>query len=146
MKGFICSPQGFNPATRKDFIMDLQHVTAVRQRGDNTLAVSVQTEGFNPGQEVEVSVYLTQGNVYATFNGKKIIPEDSDQSGVLPVELPAPELDANLPLTVVTRVTDVWPTVLQPNQRKMKEIKEVMGEYMDQGLKAMWTYQDAEGK
>ena len=133
--------------------MDLQHVTTVQQRGDNTLAVYVQTEGFNPGQEVEVSVYLTQGNAYVSFNDKKRIPlpdpsnpSNSKQPAVLHVELPATDLKADQDLTVVTRVTDVWPTVLQADPKTMEKYQGTKERYMDQALKAVWTYQDPEGK
>jgi len=130
--------------------MDLQHVTTIQQRGDNTVVVYVQTEGFNPGQEVEVSVYLTQGNAYATFNDKKRIPlPDPNNPGQPPlhVELPATKLDAKQDVTVVTRITDVWPTVLQPDPETMEEYKKgINPEYVDQALKAVWTYQDPEGK
>jgi hypothetical protein len=125
--------------------MDLQHVTTIHQRDDDTLSVYVQTDGFKPGQEVEVSVYLTQGSNYATFNAKERIPSDPDkpdQTLPLRVELPATKLEAREPVTVVTRITDVWPTVLRPNSN----MRVSMGEYMDQAPKAVWTYQDTEGK
>jgi hypothetical protein len=128
---------------------DLQHVASVQQRGDDTVVVYVQTDSFEPDQEVEVSVYLTQGDNYAFYNNKKRIPpadpHDPKQPAVLHVELPATPLDATKAVTVVTRVTEVWPTVLQQDQNKMEEYKGVMGK-LDQGLKAVWTYQDAEGK
>jgi hypothetical protein len=125
--------------------MDLQHVTTIEQRGDKTLVVYVQTEGFNPGQEVEVSVYLTQGNAYATFNDKKRIPLPGQPP--LHVELPATELDAKQAVTVVTRITDVWPTVVQPDPEKTEKIRKLIrAEYMDQALRAVWTYQDPAGK
>ena len=125
--------------------MDLQHVTTIQQRGDDTVVVYVQTEGFNPGQEVEVSVYLTQGSAYATFNDKKRIPfPDQPQ---LHVELPATKLDAKQDVTVVTRITDVWPSVLEPDPDKTEKIREsIKSEYKDQALKAVWTYPDPEGK
>src|SRR5262245_8225166 len=117
--------------------MDLQHVTTIQQRGDDTVVVYIQTEGFNPGQEVEVSVYLTQGSAYATFNYKKRIPlPDQPQ---LHVELPATKLDPKQDVTVVTRITDVWPTILQPDPEKTEKIrKEIKPEYMDQALRAVW--------
>jgi hypothetical protein len=137
--------------------MDLQHVTTIQQRDDNTLVVYIQTDGFNPGQEVEVSIYLTQGNAYATFNDKKRIPlpdlNNPKQLPPLPVELPATELEVDQDVTVVTRITDVWPTVLQPDSKMVGKIKGVMGEYkgvkeeyIDQAPKAVWTYHDPAGK
>jgi hypothetical protein len=128
----------------------LQHVTAVRQRGDNTVEVCIQTDSFKPGQEVEVSVYLSQGDAYAIYNHKKYIPlpdpKNPNQPAELHVELPAIVLDADQEVTVVTRVAEVWPTVLQKDSKVMARYKGVMGENMDQGLKAVWTYQDSEGK
>ena len=118
---------------------DLRHVTSVEQRLDNTLEVQVQTDSFKPGQEVEVSVYLVQDNeYYASFNGKMLIPSPNDPA-VLPVELPATKLDAGKPVTVVTRVTEAWPTVLQPDS-------EIMPGNLPPGVKAIWTYQDPQGE
>jgi hypothetical protein len=128
----------------------LQHVTKVQQRGDNTVEVFVQTDSFKPGQEVEVSVYLSQGDTYAIYNHKKYIPlpdpKNPKQPAELHVELPATVLDADQDVTVVTRVAEVWPTVLQKDSEVMARYEGVMGENMDQGLKAVWTYQDSEGK
>jgi hypothetical protein len=129
---------------------DLQHVATVQQRGDNTVVVYVQTDSFKPGQEVEVSVYLTQGNAYAAHIEKKRIPlpdpNNLKQPAVLHVELPATELDTGQDVTVITRVAEVWPSVLQQDPKMMKQYKGIMGEYLNQGLKAVWTYQDLEGK
>lgn len=133
--------------------MDVTHVTTIQQRNDNTLVASVQIERFLPGQEVEVSVYLTQGEAYAAHYEKKRIPfpdpNNLKQPAVLHVELPATELDATQPVTVVTRVAEVWPTVLQQDQDQvegvMDRVKKVEG-YADQAPKASWTYQDPEGK
>jgi len=130
--------------------MDVTHVTIIEQRTDNTLVASVQTESFMPGQEVEVSVYLTQGEAYAAHYEKKRIPfpdhpSNSRQTAVLQVELPATELDAAQPVTVVTRVAEVWPTVLLQDNRAMAQY-EAVGGNSDQGLRAIWKYSDSEGK
>ena len=115
---------------------DLRHVTSVEQRLDDTVLVLVQTDSFKPGQEVEVSVYLTQDNgYYGSFNGKMDIPLVNDPA-VLRVNLPAMDLDAGRPVTAVARVTEAWPTVLQPDS-------EIMA---DQGVKARWTYHDPQGE
>lgn len=125
------------------------HVATVQQRSDNTVVVYVQTDSFKPGQEVEVSVYLTQGDTYAAFNDKKRIPlpdlNDPKQPAVLHVELPATNLNANDPVTVVTRVAEVWPTILQQDSQIMAEYKK-MEQDMGQGLKGVWTYQEPGGK
>lgn len=116
---------------------DLRHVTSVQQRSsNNTVVAYVQTDSFKPDQKVEVSVILIQGNdTYITFNGKADIPPssgDPTQPAVLPVELPATELDATQGLTVVARITEVWPTVLQPDPEKEG--------ITDPDIKAVWKY------
>ena len=130
---------------------DAPRVAIIQQRGDNTILVYVQTDSFQPGQEVEVSVYLTQGDAYATHNEKKHIPlpdlRDPKQPAVLHVELPATELDATQDVTVITRVAEVWPSVLQQDSAMMEQLEDAIGEeYQDEGLKAVWTYPDVEGK
>jgi hypothetical protein len=129
---------------------DAPHVATVEQRGDNTLRVYVQTESFQPGQEVEVSVYLTQGSAYATHNEKKRIPfpdlNNSKQPAVLYVELPATDLDATQNVTVVARVAEAWPSVLQQDTKVMKRYAEIIGGDISEDLKAVWTYQEPEGK
>jgi len=132
--------------------MDVTHVTIIQQRTDNTLVASVQTDSFLPGQEVEVSVYLTQGDeAYAAHYEKKRIPipnppNNLRQRAVLCVELPATKLDPAQPVTVVTRVAEVWPTVLQQDKSAMPRSVAAGGSTY-QGLQAIWTYQeDSEGK
>ncbi len=114
---------------------DLPHVATVQQRDDNTIVVDVQTNSYYPGQEVEVSVNLTQGSAYAAHYEKKRIPipdpGNPQQPPAMHVELPATKLDEGQAVTVITRVTEVWPTVLQPASKSMSP-----------GLRAMWTYQD----
>jgi hypothetical protein len=138
------------------------HVTKVEQRGDGTISVHIQTDSFNPTQEVEVSAYLTQGNSSSFYNDRKRIPfpnltdltdhadptnsTDSKQPAELHVELPATTLDTTQPVTVVTRVTEIWSTVVSPDPDKLKQYRALLGEYGDQGIKGVWTYQDSEGK
>jgi hypothetical protein len=129
---------------------DLQHVSAVQQRGDDTILVFVQTDSFKPGQEVEVTVYLTQGESYATHVEKKRIPlpddpSNSDQPATLHVELPRARLDAGQAVTVVTKVAEAWPSVVPPNPDELEKYKGIISEY-DQALKAVWKYPDAVGK
>jgi len=128
----------------------LQHVTKVQQRGDNTIEVYDQTDSFKPGQEVEVSVYLSQGDTYAFYNNQKYIPlpdpKDPQKPAELRVELPATVLDGNKDVTVVTRVAEVWPTVLQKDKKAVKRYKGVLGENSSQGLKAAWKYKNSGGK
>jgi hypothetical protein len=131
----------------------LHRVNTIQQRGDNTVEVYVQTDSFKPGQEVEVSVYLSQGDAYAIYNQKKYIPYPDPKDPISPrpvavlhVELPATVLDPEQDVTVVTRVAEVWPTVLQKDSEKLARYQGVLGENMGQGLKAVWTYQDDAGK
>ena len=150
------------------------HVTKVEQRGNNAISVYIQTDSFNPNQEVEVSAYLIQGGSSAFYNDKKRIPfpkatditspadvtkatdatnptdtanpTDSKQPAELHVELPATELDTAQPVTVVTRVTEIWSTVVPPDPDKLKQYRAILGEYRDQEIKGVWTYPDSEGK
>lgn len=112
----------------------LSHVTRIEQRDDDTVEVHVETNSFTPGQEVEVSVYLIQGDTYAAFNEKKHIPYvesgDTSQPAELHVQLPAMNLDAGQEVTVLTRVSEVWPTILSP---------EINANYVGKGPKASWT-------
>jgi|SRR5215831_305667 len=105
-------------------------VGTVHQRDDNTIEIQVLTDSFKPGQEVEVSGYVTQGDAYAAFNDKKHIPLDANPTFVLNVQLPAMDLKPDETVTVVTRVAEVWPTVL---------IKDKDSTYVGKGLKAAWT-------
>jgi hypothetical protein len=112
-------------------------VIKIIQRDDETIEVHVQTVNFTPGQEVQVSGYLTQGSgAYAAFNVTKHIPLDPTEP-VMHVELPATGLNAEEDVTVVTWVTEVWPTILG---------QEISPEYIGKGLKAAWTPKDSWGK
>ena len=111
-------------------------VNRINQRDDNTVEVHVQTDSFTPGKEVEVSGYLIQGSAYAAFNVKRYLPLDPNES-VMHVQLPAMDLDPEEKVTVVTRVAEVWPTVLG---------KEINPRYVGKGLKATWTAEYSSGK
>ena len=118
------------------------HVAAVQQRIDDTIEVHVLTDSFNPGQEVEVSVYLTQGNTWVTFNDKKHIPSpdpNDPKQTVLHVGLPVTPLNPDEDLAVVTRVAEVWPTYLEQNSQ-------IAPLDIPEGLKAVWTPKDWSGK
>jgi hypothetical protein len=118
------------------------HVARIYQRDDDTIELYVHTASFTPGQEVEVSCYLTQGATYAAFNHVKWIPipeSDREETAVLHVQLPAMTLDPDAPVTVVTRVAEVWPTVLQKDSG-------VGASYAGPGLKAAWTAKELWGK
>jgi hypothetical protein len=115
-------------------------VDQVQQRDDNTVEIHVQTDSFKPGREVEVSGYLIQGNsAYAAFNVKKHIPLDANTPAdpntpaELDVQLPAMDLNPHEEVTVVTRVAEVWPTILTED----KDSK-----YLGNGLKAVWKAEE----
>jgi hypothetical protein len=113
-------------------------VGEVHQRNDNTVEIHVRTDSFKPGQEVEVSGYLIQGKrAYAAFNVKKHIPLDANPSAVLDVQLPALDLKPDENVTVVTRVAEVWPTILG---------RDVGAPYLGKGLKAAWSAEYPSGK
>jgi hypothetical protein len=115
----------------------LSHVARIYQRDDDTIQIYFLTDSFKPGQEVEVSAYLIQGIAYAAYNDKKRIPlpdpDDPGQSAVLRLELPAVELSSEEPVIVVTRVAEVWNTVLMPD---------IPAESVDTRIKAEWRYGD----
>jgi hypothetical protein len=114
------------------------HVNRINQRYDNTVEVHVQTDSFTPGQEVEVSGYVIQGSgAYAAFNVKKYLPLDPNEPRELHVQLPAMDLNPEEDVTVVTRVAEIWPTVLG---------KEIDPRYVGKGLKATWTAEYPLGK
>jgi len=119
------------------------HVTRIDQRDDHTVEIHVQTTSFTPGQEVEVSVYLLQGDTYAAFNDKKHIPlpDPNGPKGpaVLHVGLPPMDLDPTGDVTVFTRVSEVWPTYLGPDTQ-------IASYGMPAGLKAVWMPKDPSGK
>jgi hypothetical protein len=114
-------------------------VDEVQQRADNnTIEIHVRTGSFQPGQEVEISGYLIQDNgAYAAFNVKDYIPLDPKPTIVLNVQLPAMDLDPKENVTVVTRVAEVWPTILVPDEDS---------KYLGNGLKAAWTAEYPSGK
>jgi hypothetical protein len=121
-------------------------VIRIDQRDDDTVEVHVQTGSFSPGQAVEVSVYLLQGDTYHLYNDQKHIPvpdlDNPKQPAVLHVQLPAIPLNAGEDVTVLTRVAQVWPTLLEPNS-------EIPNLYQQQGVdgpKAVWTPPDLSGK
>jgi hypothetical protein len=113
-------------------------VTEVHQRNDNTVEIHVKTGSFRPGQEVELSGYLIQGSrAYADFTVKKHIPLDAGPSAVLDVQLPAMDLKKDERVTVVTRVAEIWPTILA---------EDTDAPYIGKGLKAVWKAEYPSGK
>jgi hypothetical protein len=130
----------------------LPHVTEVQQRYDDTISVYIETNSFKPGQEVEVSASLTQvpastkdDEASAFYNDtKRIAYTDSTVPGqptVLHLEMPATGLDPALPVTVVTRVTEVWSTVLHHDSEAKIVYNKAPAGGTYQELKAVWKYQ-----
>jgi len=122
-----------------------RQVDRIDQRDDGTIVVYVQTDSFKPGREVEVSGYLLQGyRAYAAFNRNMSIPFDAKpgETVTLRVELPAMGLKRRKDVTVVVRVAEAWPTVLEPNSRMAAQYKDEGVE----GLKAVWTAENSLGK
>jgi len=125
--------------------MTLRQVDRIDQRDDKTIVVYVQTDSFKPGREVEVSGYLLQGyRAYAAFTRNMSIPFDAKpgETVTLQVELPAMGLKKREDVTVVVRVAEAWPTVLEPNSRLVAQYKEEGIE----GLRAVWTAENSSGK
>ena len=113
-------------------------VDKVCQRDDNTVELHVRTDSFKPGSEVEVSGYLVQDrNAYAAFNVKMHIPVDASPPAELDVQLPALDLKQAEAVTVVTRVAEVWPTILGQDPD---------APYVGKGLKAVWSADYPSGK
>lgn len=122
-----------------------RQVDRIYQRDDNTIVVHVQTDSFKPGREVEVSGYLLQGyRAYAAFSCNMSIPLDTKpgETVTLPVELPATALKKGKDVTVVVRVAEAWPTILEPDSRLTAQYKDEGIE----GLRAVWKAQDSSGK
>jgi hypothetical protein len=103
---------------------DLPHVARVEQRTDKTVVLCVEIVDFTPGQEIEISGYLTQGNyAYHAFRAKKHVPLDKlsnpgQPSVQVSVELPELDLSEDLEMTVVVQVAESWPTVLAKPEMK----------------------------
>jgi hypothetical protein len=72
------------------------------------------------------------------------IPLDTKpgETVTLPVELPATALKKGKDVTVVVRVAEAWPTILEPDSRLTAQYKDEGIE----GLRAVWKAQDSSGK
>ncbi|HKA11621.1 MAG TPA: hypothetical protein VKI99_14270 [Candidatus Dormibacteraeota bacterium] len=116
----------------------LPHVETIRQKDNGSVVLDVLVVGFTPDQEVEISGYITQTNgTYASFNIKKKVPhpdsKEATEPPTIPVEVPAIELDQGEEyVTVVTRVAEVWPTVLE------QENSGISAADRAKGVKAVW--------
>jgi hypothetical protein len=90
---------------------------------DGSVELTVQVAGFAEGKSVEVYGYVTQNSGYfASFRENRTVPK-SDGTGrarltllMSPEKIGSPEkmeLKEDEPVTVVTWVSDVWPSILQ---------------------------------
>jgi hypothetical protein len=98
-------------------ISGLPHVTEVHHMADGTVRVHVAVDDFKNGQQVEVSGTITQTTgTYATFRWTQKVnrPSDSDPNSPIDLEVPLglTDLTEGQDVTVVTRVAEVWSTVL----------------------------------
>jgi hypothetical protein len=113
-------------------------VDDIYQWDNDAVEIHVRTNSFQPGQEVEVSGYLIQGSgPYAAFNVTMRIPLNAKPPVVLNVQLPYLDLKPGEDVTVVTRVAEVWPTILGQDASAKK---------IGKGLKGVWTAKDLSGK
>jgi hypothetical protein len=83
---------------------------------DGSIVLTVQVVGFPAGKSVEVYGYVTQPTgAFASFRGTQVIPAADPDTGAssLTVTVPA-DLDAGQPVTVLTWVSEFWPSMLIP--------------------------------
>jgi hypothetical protein len=94
-------------------------VPKVEQRINGDTELTVQVVGFGEGKRVEVYGYITQDNgLFARFSGTKTVPAiQPDGSARFTVTVPADQmkLTAGEPVTVLTWVSDIWPSMLVPD-------------------------------
>jgi hypothetical protein len=83
---------------------------------DDNIVLTVQVVGFAEGKSVEISGYVTQNSgAYASFRETREIPKaNSEGAAELEVTVPWEKLKlAEEPVTVVTWVSEVWPSILK---------------------------------
>ena len=81
---------------------------------DGSIELTVQVVGFAEGKSVEVYGYVTQPTgAFASFRENQVIPAADPATGAseFPVIVPA-ELVAGQPVTVLTWVSEFWPSML----------------------------------
>lgn len=111
-------------------------VTKVEVKDDDadpSVVLTVHAVGFAEGKPVEVYGYITQNNgtngAYASFRETLTIPKlDADNAADIPVTVPADKLAlvAGKAVTVVTWISEIWPTMLTAGSP-------------DAGFTAAWT-------
>jgi hypothetical protein len=81
---------------------------------DGSIDLTVQVVGFAEGKSVDVYGYVTQPTgAFASFRETQVIPaaDPATGAGSLTVTVPA-ELDPGQPVTVLTWVSEFWPSML----------------------------------
>ena len=96
----------------------VSHVTQVELRGDNTVVVTVQFDGFNANEPVEISGYVVQADgAYSDFYLETTVPSyppQNDGTRQVPVTIDnITGLSYTDKMMVVAKVAKVWPTVLE---------------------------------
>jgi hypothetical protein len=92
-------------------------VAAVQLRGDGTIVLAIELTSFRPGTPVEISGYVTQASgaftrFYEIHHVPLASPDDPGRPAILHVEVPPMPLAEGEDIMVITRVAEVWSTVL----------------------------------
>jgi hypothetical protein len=93
-------------------------VPKVELDDDGNIALTIQVVGFAKGKSVEVYGYLTQpSGAFASFRETRDIPEADPTKGASELMVTVPreklKLEAGQPVTVLTWVSEFWPSMLK---------------------------------
>jgi hypothetical protein len=108
------------------------NVPKIELKDDDSIELTVQVVGFEPGEPVEISGHATQDNgAFASFYA--VQPSvDPDGATVLTVAaVPTQKFVAGQAITTVSRAAYVWVTVLQEDKAQQS-----------QGIQAAWKAED----
>jgi hypothetical protein len=127
------------------------HVTKINLKGDGTMDIFVQFDGFKTGEDVEISGYVTQTEgAYSSFQWRGPVPSSSDAaaSGTEEVTVNIPKMGKlrnQADITIVTEVKKVWPTVLKSDPENPSE-QDTVNPVQDTAdlasVKATWNAQE----
>jgi hypothetical protein len=86
---------------------------------DDTISIQVNVYGFDAGEPIEISGYVTQENgaVSAFYSVQEVPAHDQDGAGIWikSVQAASPsQFVPGFPITVIVRVTQAWVTTLDP--------------------------------
>jgi hypothetical protein len=105
---------------------------------DDSIVLTIQVAGYMEGKSVEIYGYVTQDNgAFARFSEiQKVGAVDAAGVAQQTVIVPASELTLaeDQPVTIVTWVSEVWPSVLDVDPSKRP------------GIKAAWKVDEAAEK